>query len=127
MHTRRLWHSIFLYVTYPARERSYICINVYPSSSPRTFCLSLSLSHFHTVLSSFSLYFIFDNYILLNLMSSPLIVSLPPFWGTWSVSVSCFCSCSLLTYPDVLDKRFTRNSSLDLYTYSISSLCYTLL
>lgn len=51
MHTRRLWHSIFLYVIYPARERSYICINVYPSSSR---CLSLSncffllLSHFRT-------------------------------------------------------------------------------
>lgn len=38
MHTRRLWHSIFLYVIYSTRERSYICINVYPSS-PR--CLSL--------------------------------------------------------------------------------------
>lgn len=58
MHTRRLWHSIFLYVIYPIRERSYICINVYPSSSRCSHSLFLSPYHIFALPSRRFLFYV---------------------------------------------------------------------
>lgn len=138
MHTRRLWHSIFLYVIYPARERSYICINVYPSSSR---CLSLSncffllLSHFRTAPPF--LFYVRYIYISSSVDISPspppsvrLALSLfppaparaPPPPASFSLSLTLIL-LSLIPMYDGL----TRDSSLDLYTLCSVSLLYVTL
>lgn len=114
MHTRRLWHSIFLYVTYSARERSYICINVYPSSSPPLPVVWLSTVSFSFITflhSSFS--FTLDtprSVDVSSLLFSLFLSFIPP-------PLSIFASNSNSSHPDV---RWT-------YTRLLSGSLYTLL
>lgn len=135
MHTRRLWHSIFLYVIYPARERSYICINVYPSSSR---CLSLSncffllLSHFRTAPPISLLRQVYIS--LAQLISRPppsvqLALSLfppAPARAPPPASFSLSLTLILLSLIPMYD-GLTRDSSLDLYTLCSVSLLYVTL
>lgn len=113
MHTRRLWHSIFLYVILPCQRKiiyMYKCISIYVPLS-FSFFLTVSLSRFYATLTpSFSLIL-----HLARLISSSSIFSPSPLF-LFSFSL-CFTMSLLCVQPSRYTSReTTRDSSLDFYT-----------
>lgn len=124
MHTRRLWHSIFLYVIYPARERSYICINVYPSTRPALFfSLSLTVSPSHASTQLSSLRFSLMLHLARFNLSFPFIF-LPLFLCSFTLYFTNVLT--LLIRSDILHERL-HETPLWISTLCSVSLLYVIL